>query len=522
MLRTLRNSCTWALAAVAVAMPARAFWIPTPLPTIPVVEYHNIHLDHYFLTATPQEMDAIERGSAGPGWTRTGWTFGAYPAGSQPSQYYFCRDIQGGPCGQPVARFYGTPGLGPNSHFYTADMDEAAKLKVPGSGWTYERDEFAIELPSGKDGAGECAPGLTPVYRLYNNGFALGKDSNHRYVTDAGEREKMRQRGWIDEGVRFCAYGAALGPIESYRVATALEGKIRPSAQCEDEALNRGACVAVNNLPAPSTRYHYPNYPPDTSAFFDVTGTRSNYLFVADTALPSLSEFVQGDSTRAPTGEIQANALFGIRVDSSKRFAGDLSSINPLYQFHTTVAPGAFDDRFFPWTGHESPTELRVSFTLNVKTIDTWSAGSQAYGHPTLEFIDTKSGHHLYFTVGTYGTRPDDGSDLLAVDSGTGKVIVGTTFRASSPYLRSMALATLYTPPGFVSPNDWGWGGPFEFRMNRDEFQRVLDDARRLDAALSSSPDDYILDNFHFNNEVYRDGVIGLNLADYKLEVWKR
>jgi hypothetical protein len=58
--------------------------------------------------------------------------------------------------------------------------------------------------------------------------------------------------------------------------------------------------------------------------------------------------------------------------------------------------------------------------------------------------------------------------------------------------------------------------------MNRDEFQRVLDDGRRLDAALSGNPDDYILDNFHFNNEVAGDGEIGINLAYYRLEVWKR
>lgn len=58
--------------------------------------------------------------------------------------------------------------------------------------------------------------------------------------------------------------------------------------------------------------------------------------------------------------------------------------------------------------------------------------------------------------------------------------------------------------------------------MNRVEFQSVLNDGRRLDAALSSNPDDYILDNFCFNNEVAGDGEIGINLANYRLEVWKR
>ena len=45
---------------------------------------------------------------------------------------------------------------------------------------------------------------------------------------------------------------------------------------------------------------------------------------------------------------------------------------------------------------------------------------------------------------------------------------------------------------------------------------------RTVDAALSSAPADYLVDNFHFNNEVYGDGDIGLNLDSYKLELLRR
>ena len=504
-----------ALSAAALASSlAHGFFVPVPQPTIPVVEYYNVYLDHYFLTATAEEMTAIAHGSAGPGWVRTGWTFQGYPVNAPvPVGLYYC---PAGGCGTPVARFYGTPGLGPNSHFYTADASEAAGLEKPGTGWSLERNEFQIDVPGGKDGAGQCAAGLTPVYRLYNNGFARHVDSNHRYVTDAGERAKMQARGWIDEGVRFCAYGAALRPVKSYLVAVPLTGKVLPSAQCEDETLNLGPCVAVNNLPTPATRWTF-TFPPDTSPFFDYTGTHSNYIFTSDAAAPSSGEFVQFDE---PVNG--GAALFGIHVDSTKRFGGTLSSINPLYQFHTTAQAGTFDDRFFPWTGYESPVELRVSYTLNVKTIASTTPGGGAYGHPTLEFIDTKSNHHLYFTAGTYQTMPLVPGNFLAIDSGTGKVIVGSTLRPDSNYLRIFGLGMLATPSGFKAPDPWGYGGYFEFRMNRDEFQNVLNDGRKLDAALSGNPDDYILDNFHFNNEVAGDGEIGINLADYKLEVWKR
>jgi hypothetical protein len=219
--------------------------------------------------------------------------------------------------------------------------------------------------------------------------------------------------------------------------------------------------------------------------------------------------FVQGDVGPGP--------LMGVHVDTSDRGASMYSSVNPLYQFHTTADPGTFDDRFFPWTTYESDVELSLHFNLFVKTINLRSSGSAAYGHPTLEFIDTASGHHVYFTVLTYGTVA--AVDYLAPDVGTGKVIVGTTFRSDSPYLRNVGLYTLPTPSGFVSPNDWGWGGYFEFRMNRAQFQQVLAAARTIDAALSSDPTQYIVDNFHFNNEVYGDGEIGLNLANYTMEL---
>jgi len=125
----------------------------------------------------------------------------------------------------------------------------------------------------------------------------------------------------------------------------------------------------------------------------------------------------------------------------------------------------------------------------------------------------------------TYGTPPAaPAGDYLAPDVASGKVIVGTTFRAGSPYIESLGLTTTLAAPstGFVSPNPWGWGGYFEFRMDKAQFQRVVDAGRSVDAALSSSPADYLLDNFSFNDEVFGDGEIGINLAGYTLELLRR
>jgi hypothetical protein len=305
-------------------------------------------------------------------------------------------------------------------------------------------------------------------------------------------------------------------PIKSFAISAWAPTPVLPSAQCEDESIHRGPCVAINNLPTPSAVF------PTVSgsgpaAFTALTGqTFATKLFVvppvsADTS-PGFA-FVQ-----------QAGDTLGIHVDTTGRGPSMYSSVNPLYQMHTTVETGAFDDRFFPWAGRESEVQLAVSFTLNVKTIATRSAGSAAYGHPTVEFIDQRSGRHLYFTVATYGTPPalPGPPDYLAPDVSTGKVIVGTTFRADTPFGRSIGLSTLDTPSGFVAPNPWGWGGAFELRMDRAEFQKVLDAARTVDPALSAAPADYLVDNFHFNNEVFGDGEIGINLASYTLQLLRR
>jgi hypothetical protein len=499
--RFLLLSLAAGVTGIMLSGPASACcFIPAPQAAVDVVEYYNVHLRHYFLTAHPSEMEDIEAGSAGDGWIRTGLSFTAYPADS-PQPGYYCADG----CGVPVSRFYTHIG---NTHFYTADPAEAAGLEQPQSGWILEQREFRIPVP---DATGQCAAGLVPVFRLYNH-RAVYHDANHRYVTDAGERERMIALGWIDEGVRFCALGAKAVPIKSYAITARAPTRVMPSAQCEDEAVNRGSCIAVNNLPVPSLLF--PKSGGTTPRdFVDLTGqAMSTRLFVVPGAsAPDLPEYAFVED---------AGSTIGIHVDTRGRGPASLSSVNPLYQFHTGVDAGRFDDRFFPFGPSESAVQLAVHFTLNVKSIGTRGAGSAAYGHPTLELIDQRSAHHLYFTVLTYGTVAP--ADFLGVDSSTGKAIVGTTFRAQTPYGRSMALPTLFTPSGFVPDNPWGWGGYFEFRVDRTEFQRILDAARTLDPALSASPADYLLDNFHFNDEVAGDGAIGINLADYTLELLRR
>jgi Glycosyl hydrolase family 26/Repeat of unknown function (DUF5648) len=163
---------------------------------VTVSEFFAPTLNHYFRTAIPEEAAAL-KGNPALGFQYTNKDFRAYLRDDHPVS------------AQLVCRFYGSLTIGPNSHFYTADADECAQLKqlqattpagVPR--WNFEENAFAIDVPV----TGACpASAPIPVYRAYNNGFAKGIDSNHRYTTDLGTYQQMLAQGWRGEGVVMCA-----------------------------------------------------------------------------------------------------------------------------------------------------------------------------------------------------------------------------------------------------------------------------------------------------------------------------
>ena len=149
-----------------------------------VFEYYNAALDHYFITADLAEAAMLDAGVVVPGWRRTGLAMKAHPAGPFP--------------GLVACRFFGTPPLGPNSHFYTIDPAECTKVKANPL-WTYEGIAFNADALQAND----CPSDRVPVIRLYNNG--MGGQANHRYTTSRSESRQMTANGWIVEGYVFCA-----------------------------------------------------------------------------------------------------------------------------------------------------------------------------------------------------------------------------------------------------------------------------------------------------------------------------
>jgi uncharacterized protein (DUF1800 family) len=154
-------------------------------PSALAVEFYNARLNHYFITAFPDEAAMLDAGVVVPGWVRTGVTFSAWKsAGDSPTAV-------------PVCRFFGTPGVGPDSHFYTADAAECALVKQ-NPDWSFEAIAFYIEPPQ----AGACAGGTAPIYRSFYPGPNVTA-SNHRFLPDLTMHQKMASSS-ILEGVVMC------------------------------------------------------------------------------------------------------------------------------------------------------------------------------------------------------------------------------------------------------------------------------------------------------------------------------
>jgi hypothetical protein len=153
------------------------------------IEYYHAGFDHYFLSAEPSDIDALDAGTL-KGWQRTGESI-AVLAAAQPGFV-------------GTFRFYIPPALG-DSHFLTADSAEAEDVRRRFPTFVEEGPlSMHVALPDKATGA--CPAGTRAVYRIWNQ----RADSNHRYTTDIAIRDLMVARGGVAEGsgpdgVAMCA-----------------------------------------------------------------------------------------------------------------------------------------------------------------------------------------------------------------------------------------------------------------------------------------------------------------------------
>jgi hypothetical protein len=178
------------------------------------VEYYNSNLHHYFMTASSNEIAALDAGVFS-GWSRTGQVFPGLYLGN-PSTDAAVTPVA------PVCRYYGVPSAGLDTHFFTAFATECAVIpQLWPNSWILETpNAFYVSLPSITDGS--CPDGTVPLYRLFNG----RPDVNHRYTTSLEIRQQMIRklpllvdsRNWTFLA-GFCAGGKSDEEVAVHRIA---------------------------------------------------------------------------------------------------------------------------------------------------------------------------------------------------------------------------------------------------------------------------------------------------------------
>lgn len=480
---------------------ARAFFFTSHTPTY---EYVNDRTGHYVLLTRPEEIALVTAGGAGPGWRRTGFVFNdSFSNTGDPTR----------PGTALNCRFY-NPGA--NSHFLTVDPIECAALKIPGSGWLYQGDEFRVLLLVG----GRCPSGSHEVHRLYNNRWMFN-DSNHRYVADDEVRARMVATGWIDEGRVFCHFDARRDSERQFSLAAL--GESLPFAPCGPGR----TCADMRNLPPIQrsldrhlTDRQVGGTNPDYAPSFDaLSGWREWWgrLFTTSSGLdaPSVnsSTFIVVAPADLSAGQDVNPSNLGIHIAPESRGAGVASIALRRELLVIPVAPGLTDERIKPWEGARDSDIVIAVLVRNIALARSASGEGQAYGLLALELHDERSGHGIVVTLQAYGTQPS--GDFVGRDA-RGRVIVSTVFRDSPDFGHALRGRYIRCRDGQCPMQD---NSQYTFRITRTSIPTILERARTADASLSDDPGDYRVAAFECRSEVAGDGEVGVTTRSCQLDV---
>jgi uncharacterized protein (DUF1800 family) len=240
----MASLCLLIMLALCGLGPARA-------DVATAVEFYHAGLRHYFITAFPDEVAALDAGTV-PGWARTGGQFSVF---TDPA-----------PGLSPVCRFFGVLDSVHSTHFYTADASECAKVKTQAPTWTYEAVAFYISTPTN----GGCGANW-PVYRSYYSDNI--SDFNHRFTVDLTAHVRMAQRrGDALEGVVMCA-PVTDAEQEADVVRFLEQATLGPTDALIAEVKTKGIAAWIDEqIPMNVTRYtQYPFYEAQDDCIDDMT-----------------------------------------------------------------------------------------------------------------------------------------------------------------------------------------------------------------------------------------------------------
>jgi hypothetical protein len=153
-----------------------------------VVEFSYENGNRFFITGRSDEIALLD--SNPQLFTRTGVSFAA-------AETLYQSDDR-----EAVCRFFVPQAEGRKAtHFYGRGLDCQVLNSLPG--FIFEGFDFTVGKVVDERCGGELSQ---PVTRMFNNKSRTG-EGNHRYIASASIKRDMLSRGWIDEGVAFCARG---------------------------------------------------------------------------------------------------------------------------------------------------------------------------------------------------------------------------------------------------------------------------------------------------------------------------
>jgi hypothetical protein len=502
-----------AILVMAFCGAAHAFCIPSSRDNEAAQgEYYDAASDRYYLAwSSPSSVGSCfppEVSQLAPeGTTRTGlgWTTVAHD--------YACTwpgRLQAPGCSlvRRVCAFEDQGSPPPASRFYTINAGECAALKQPGSGWTYlpmttlgETGGPSLSAFEVDPATGACHPELVPIYRFVKTGGRGPR--NHRYVADAAVVQQMRARsGWVLEGVAFCVLRAQRSPVAGATLGFMTLQMPAPAAMCDNGVGRIFTCIESDNMPALLTvrRDQDPASPfaSRTGAFNPVAWAYTQPFATPDEMATHSFAQTFGTSDGA-----------GFFVTSRDRIAGNVSSVRGRVDLMAELAPFL--------ANYEVDMDLALDYRLFVKRARVAEVpGSEAYVQPLVTLRDERSGLRVTLSPGAIGTPSM--ADGTFREAATGDVTVFIALGASA-IGRSLGLPALRIPKSFDADNAWGWGGDFQYRINRTEFTRALERARAMEPRLSADPADYRVEALSLKGEVAGDSEIGYQVERMELSV---
>jgi hypothetical protein len=333
-------------------------------------------------------------------------------------------------------------------------------------------------------------------------------DSGHRYTTSDDVAARMRAAGWIDEGIVFCSYGYGQVAIASYEVDVPTSDGVMGRDACDAPTATGRSCIALTNLPIPSTVYAAAPAGSDENDPFSST-TR---IWALGNAQVSQNVAYAAGSPAAAASDVfvQLSArwknVFGLHLITTSKGASQYTTMAAMLRLPDATQP---DARLFPFRSrYETSYELNLHYPVTLATLSN-APGSANLGMATIEYQDSVSGRRLRTNVLAYGSA--GAAEIAGRDEVDGVVFVGTSFRQGSPYGRAIGGTTSHSK---LPDDDW-----YYWVVNVNEFAAVIKAARTVDPNLSADPADYFVRSFGANNEIFGTGEMSLVIYNLALEL---